>query len=272
MRNEDTVRRHRETGAAWNQAARIYERDEQRDTALLRAGGSTLHPRERHLLGDLSPWCQRAIHLQCAGGSDTLSLWRLGATEVIGIDISPRMIAVARRKSAALAPPARWFCCDVLHAPGCLDGTADLVFTGRGALPWILDLEAWARVVARLLRPEGRLLVFEGHPLDWVWDKFAPDFRFNPHDGHYFSDREASHGWPAPLLGTATGAGDGPPSQLHERQWTLGQIVTGLAAAGLRVLHLDEYPEPYWNKFKNIPPALLHRLPHTFSLLMAKDR
>jgi SAM-dependent methyltransferase len=271
MPDEDALRRHRETGTAWDWAAQIYERDERRDTALLRAGAHTLHARERRLLADLSLWCTRAVHLQCAGGSDTLSLWRLGAAEVIGIDISPRMIAVARRKSEALAAPARWFCCDVLLTPDSLDGTADLVFTGRGALPWIVDLAAWADVVTRLLRPEGRLLIFEGHPLDWVWDKSAPDFRFDPQDGHYFSDREASHGWPAPLLEMAPNAEDGTPPKLHERQWTLGQIVTSLAAAGLRLLRLNEYPEPYWDPFKNIPREILHRLPHTFALLMAKD-
>lgn len=271
MPDEDTVTRHRETGTAWDWAAQIYERDEKGDTALLRAGGHKLHARERHLLGDLSRWCNCAIHLQCAGGSQTLSLWRHGAAEVIGVDISPRMIAVARRKAEALAAPARWFCCDVLQTPDSLDGTADLVYTGGGALPWIVDLEAWAGVVTRLLRPRGRLLIFEGHPLDWVWYKSAPEFRFDPQDGHYFSDREASHGWPAPLLAVAQSAADGTPPHLHERQWTLGQIVTSLAAAGLRLLRLDESPEPYWDPFKNIPSELLCRLPHTFSLLMAKD-
>jgi trans-aconitate methyltransferase len=149
MPDDDALRLHRETGVAWNWAARIYERDEQRDTDLLRAGGHTLQRYEYRLLADLSHWCQRAIHLQCAGGSDTLSLWRVGAAEVIGIDISVRMIALARRKSDTLAAPARWFCCDVLLAAHSLDGTADLIYTGRGALPWIVDLRAWAQVAMR---------------------------------------------------------------------------------------------------------------------------
>jgi SAM-dependent methyltransferase len=271
MPDKDALRLHRETGAAWDRAARIYERDAQRDTDLLRAGGHTLHPHEHRLLADLAHWCRRAVHLQCAGGSDTLSLWRIGAAEVIGIDISARMIDVARRKSAALAAPARWFCCDVLLTPHSLDGTADLVYTGRGALPWIVDLQAWSQVIMRLLCPGGRLLVFEGHPLDWVWDKSAPDFRFDPLDGHYFSDHEASHGWPAPLLRAAQSIADGTPPNLHERQWTLGQLVTSLAATGLRLLRLDEYPDCYWDPFKNVPADTLHRLPHTFALLMAKD-
>jgi hypothetical protein len=31
-----------------------------------------------------------------------------------------------------------------------------------------------------------------------------------------------------------------------EWQWTLGQIVTAVAAAGMEILHLGEYPEPFW--------------------------
>jgi SAM-dependent methyltransferase len=113
-----------------------------------------------------------------------LWLWRVGAAEVIGIDISARMIDVARRKSDALAAPAQWFCCDVLLTPQSLDGTADLIYTSRGALPWIVDLAAWAQVVMRLLRPGGRLLIFEGHPLDWVWNKSAALWR----NRHQFGD------------------------------------------------------------------------------------
>lgn len=115
--------RPKETGVAWNVAAAIYERDSERDIALLRSGGNSLLSPERRFLHNLNAWCGRAIHLQCAGGTDTLSLWKLGAAEVVGIDISEKMIAVARRKSAALGAPARWYCCDVLNTPLELDAT-----------------------------------------------------------------------------------------------------------------------------------------------------
>src|SRR5205807_176784 len=154
-----------------------YEQWIARDIEFLRGGGKNLMAPELRFLQDLSSWCGRAIHLQCAGGRDTLSLWNHGAREVIGIDISDRMIECARRKSQALGAPAAWHCCDVLQAPHELDGTADLVYSGRGALCWVLDIAAWANVVARLLKPGGRLYVFEGHPLDWVWDCEAAEFK-----------------------------------------------------------------------------------------------
>ena len=66
---------------------------------------------------DLPSWCKRAIHLQCSGGADLLALWKLGAKEVVGIDISERLIQSAHRKSNALNAPASWHCCDVLDTP-----------------------------------------------------------------------------------------------------------------------------------------------------------
>src|SRR5690348_3078654 len=173
----DTTARHQENREAWNEAAARYEREIESDVAFLQAGGKNLMEPELPFLADLSTWCQRAIHLQCAGGRDTLSLWNQGAAEVVGVDISERMIDCARQKSAALGAPADWYCCDVLETPHALDGTADLVYTGRGALYWLMDLEAWARVVARLLAPGGRLYVFEGHPLSWIFDVAAAEIR-----------------------------------------------------------------------------------------------
>src|SRR5215216_3762716 len=104
---------HAANRAAWDEAAERYEGWFDEAVELIRAGGSNLFPVEHDLLGDLravnrGAGTKRAIHLQCAGGRDTLSLWNLGAREVIGIDISPRMLALARRLTEATRAPARW--------------------------------------------------------------------------------------------------------------------------------------------------------------------
>jgi len=271
--NEKTIRRrHQDNGVAWDETAAIYERDEARDIAHLRAGGHTLLGLELPFLSDLGGWCGRAVHLQCSGGSDALSLWNLGAREVVGVDISERMIGCARRKTAALGAPATWHCCDILDTPHTLDNTADLVYTGKGALPWMMDIGAWARVVARLLAPgTGRLYVFEGHPIDWVWDTDADTLRFDPHDGDYFSGGcLAGHRWPAPFLDDQERPSDADRPRLHERQWTLGAILNSLVDAGLYLERFEEYPDLYWNQFPNLPEHIAARLPHTFSLRMRK--
>jgi len=262
---------HHKNERAWDSVARSkYVKEVEDDVALLRAGGTSLTLHEQRLLGDLTPWCGRAIHLQCSHGLDTLSLWKLGAREVIGIDISRSMLELATIKSRRLNAPATWIHSGVLDAPRELDETADLVYTGKGALPWVMDLGRWAEVVARLLKPGGRLYVFEGHPLNWVWEPEASDFRLRADGGDYFwSEPRANRDFPASGLDQAAGS---EPLRAYERQWTLGAIVTSLAQSGLRIERLEEYPAQYWPLYRNIPEVVLTKLPHTFSLLMWKAR
>ena len=86
---------HAANRRAWDEAAERYEGWFAEAVELISSGGTNLLPPELELIGDLHGRCRRAIHLQCAGGRDTLSLWNLGADEVIGVDFSPRMLALA---------------------------------------------------------------------------------------------------------------------------------------------------------------------------------
>jgi SAM-dependent methyltransferase len=268
--NEVRVDIHQANERAWDVAAATYAASVQQHVALLLAGGSSLLPQELHSLGDLRTGCNRAIHLQCSHGLDALSLWKTGAREVIGVDISEAMLAQARAKTQLLSAPARWVHSDVLAVPAELDGTADLVYTGKGALNWMMDLEAWAGVVCRLLRPAGRLFIFEGHPLNWVWDSEASEFRFCGDGRSYFDAMpRPNRNFPASAIARHTPDGQTAPQAL-EHQWTLGTLVTTLVTAGLVLERLEEYPEHFWNEFTNIPPDQVRRLPHTFSLLMRK--
>ena len=240
---------HQENRRAWNEGAARYDEQFAASVARLQAGHA-LYPPEVRFLGDLRSWCRRAIHLQCAGGEDTLSLWKLGAGEVVGVDISDTMIDIARRKAAALGASARWFQSDILETPHELDG--------------------WAHVVARLLAPGGRFYLFEGHPITWIFEQEAATLTLDPRYGDYFSERaEPDQGWPETYIGALSR----PKEELAvkwERQWPLGTVMNALLAAGLRVERFEEHPDRYWEQFPNIPGGILSKFPHTYSLLMRK--
>ena len=262
---------HQSNRAAWNEAAAHYAEGLGERTEFLRAGGTNFGDPERPYLADLGDWCGRAIHLQCAGGTDTLSLWNLGAKEVVGVDISEDMLAVARAKSDALNAPARWIHCDILDTPHDLDGTADLVYTGRGAINWLHDMDGWASVAARLLRPGGRFFLYEGHPLTWVWDTEAPVLRLDPVYGDYFmAEAISEQGWGPTYVGELSRPKE-ELSRKYESQKTFGQIINPLLRAGLRLEKLDEHAETYWDQFPNLPTETVAKLPNTFSLLMRKE-
>ena len=255
---------HASNRAAWDEAAERYERWLPEAIDLIRSGGTNLLPPELELIGDLHG-CRRAIHLQCAGGRDSLSLWNLGAEEVVGVDISPRMIDLAERLTAAVGGPAHWIVSDVLDTPHDLDGTADLLYTGRGSLMWIQDLDAWATVLQRLLAPTGRLVLFDGHPAEWLFD-VGDDGGWVATDYDYFAGPEASKGW-SPEYIDHLSTDDEHQSWKFARAWTLGEVITALLGAGLDLERVAEHPTDWWGGHADVRDDERGRVPLSFSVL-----
>ena len=260
-------RHHEENGAAWDIVARAkYEAEREEHIEFLRAGGHTLLVPEIEALG---PYLSRAhvVHLQCSHGLDALGLLNLGAGSVTGIDISPTMIRQAQQKASALGRSATFVCADVLEVPAHFDGSADIVYTGKGALPWMMDLKAWAKVIARLLRRGGRVFIFEGHPLDALWERES-DLLELRQDAEYFDPvpRE-SPGFPAELLERELGP---QRPRLVERFWTPAEVITSLLSAGLTLELFQEHPLLYWKQLPRWSEGLIARLPHSYSLLAVR--
>ena len=256
---------HAANRAAWDEAAERYEGWFDEAVALIRSGGSNLFPVEHDLIGDLRGTCRRAIHLQCAGGRDTLSLWNLGADEVVGVDFSPRMLDLARRLTSATGAPATWVEADVLDVPHELDGTADLLYTGRGAILWLQDLDAWSAVLRRLLAPDGRLVIFDGHPAEWLFDGDGEGgWALTGYD--YFAGAEASRGW-APEYIDRLSISEADQQEKFARAWTLGEIVTALLGAGLLLERVTEHPVDWWAGHRDVRADQRGRVPLSFSVV-----
>ncbi len=276
-RDESDVReRHAGNRAGWNEGALHYTAEIDETVAYLLAGGSNLHPVERRnlaRLGDLRSWCGTAIHLQCASGRDTLSLWNEGVPHVVGVDISDVHIENARKITAALQAAGKpvsadWHRCDVLDTPHALDGTADMVYTGRGAICWIMDLQAYAAVIARLLKPGGVYHILDDHPVTFFFDLETDRFDYN--GTSYFGHYEASKGWPSTYIGDSLNIPVEKQAVKHEAMYNFMAIFSALRGAGLVIEYLGEHPEPYWDIFPNLKPELQGRLPLTFSMLARK--
>lgn len=256
----------RSTEAAWDRVAAKYRAEFDQDVVLLQGGGDALMEHERRLLGDLSQ-CQVAVHLQCSHGLDALSLLNRGVREVIGIDLSREMLALAARKAEAVGARARWIHAEILSLPSELDACADLVYTGKGALPWVSDLGRWATGVARVLRRGGRFYLYEGHPLNFVWDPGVSRHVLHGDGRGYFDvPPRANDDFPARAVEAFTPKGEHAPAA-WEYQWTVGAVVSALCDAGLKIEHLEEHPEHFWPQLHMIPEVELARLPHTYSVL-----
>src|SRR5699024_2314547 len=112
---------------------------------------------DRERLGDLAGL--DVVHLQCHLDTDTVSLSRLGARRVGGVDLSPASLRRARRRAERAGAAIEYVEAYVYDAREAGEGSFDLVYASRGVLCWLPDVTAWAQVVASLLRPGGRFLL-----------------------------------------------------------------------------------------------------------------
>jgi len=160
MIDPDTLA-HWEERAGLHRELALYQQHLRR----LREDGSCLDALERDLVGDVRG--RDLIHLQCHIGTDTLS-WALAGARVVGVDFSPTALAVLADLAREFSVDVETLVADVQALPSTLDGRFDVVVTGWGALGWLGDLPAWAEGVARVLRPGGKVVVTEFHPLPFV--------------------------------------------------------------------------------------------------------
>jgi SAM-dependent methyltransferase len=235
---------------AWESASQKYIR-EYDDFLAQAASGSSLNAVERGLLREILSGAPAVVHLQSGNGTDDAALVQAGAKSVTGVDYSHVAVGAAQRRADELGLACRYVVGMVPGAP-LADRTTDLVYTGKGALMWMADLEEWAREAARLIRPGGHLFIYERHPAValWTWDSDLTRIR---EDRSYFGRSLVNDTFPA------RGA--------VEWQWNLGQIVTAVAAAGMEVLSLGEYPEPFYRWDGVQAAAWDGRLPNSFALL-----
>ena len=107
------------------------------------------------------------VHPQCHIGTDTLDLARRGA-RAVGLDFAASALEGARvlTERFGLTDRCEWIETDVYDAAEAVGGrTFDLVYTGKGALCWLPDMDRWAATMFGLTRPGGRLYVSEMHPV-----------------------------------------------------------------------------------------------------------
>lgn len=217
---------------AWDLRTRVHLETDFYDVGSFRQGASSLRRLEQEELGDVRG--RSLLHLMCHFGLDTLSWARLGA-RVTGADFSEEAIAAARALASELAIDARFVCSDLYALPDVLDDQFDIVVTTYGVLSWLPDIDGWARVVARYLRPGGTFCLVEIHPMMSMVDEV---------DGRLEVTASLFDGGPFESVSDQTYA-DGrslPPHPIHTWQWPISTVVTALCHAGLRIERLREVP------------------------------
>lgn len=230
-------------------------------------GKSSLNAIELDLLGDVKG--KSILHLQCHFGQDSLSLARMGA-KITGVDLSDKAIEKAKELAEQLELDANFICCDIYELPSILNQTFDIVFTSYGTIGWLPDLDKWANLISNFLKPKGKFVFAEFHPVVWMFDDdferigynyFKEDAIIETENGTY-ADRKAD------LIQTTV-------SWNH----SMSEVVNRLITNGLEINVLNEYDYSPYNCFKHtveFEPSkfrikhLGNKIPMVYAILASK--
>lgn len=194
----------------------------------------------------------------CHFGLDTLSWARHGAL-VTGVDFAPQAVSHARALAREAGIEATFVQSNIYDLPRKLSDDFDVVFTSYGVLWWLPDLDRWARVVARYVRPGGFFYLVDDHPL-------ANSFEWNPRTRH-LELRRSYFGTPVPtkevFAGSYAVSSAGKPSPTFGWSHSVSDILNALLSAGLRVEFVHEFPFTAWRRY----PPLRERKDGYFEML-----
>ncbi|WP_405866984.1 class I SAM-dependent methyltransferase [Streptomyces sp. NBC_00005] len=220
--------------ALWDERARIHgstPADRFYDVESFLAGHQTLYGLERELAGDVTG--KELLHLQCHFGMDTLNWARLGA-RVTGVDFSSAAIERARLLAARAGLAATFVEADTQRLPTHLAGGFDLVVATYGVLCWIGDVTAWMHGAAMALKPGGSLVLVDMHPAFQTVAALDPLVVDWPYGGGEPQREPVTSTYAVPGLTT-------PAQDTVQYPYSLGEIVTAAADAGLTTKHLGEH-------------------------------
>ncbi|ARU63771.1 SAM-dependent methyltransferase [Tumebacillus avium] len=189
-------------------------------------------------------------------GSKAVAMALLGAEATV-VDISEQNARYAQELAAAAGTSIRYVISDIMELPAEeLTGDYDLVLMELGILHYFIDLNPLMEILAATLQPGGRLLIQDFHPISTKL--ITSKGKKHKVTGNYFSTAlEETDVAYSKLLDD----GSSLQQKVRLRKWTLGEIVTAVAHAGLFVRLLEEEPN---TKIDDMG------IPKTFTLIAEK--
>ncbi len=222
---------------SWNSRTEIHLKSDFYDLENFIKGKNSLNEIELNLLGNIEG--KTILHLQCHFGQDTISLSRLGAN-VTGVDLSDKAIESAIQIANITNSNVKFICCDLYELPNHLDEKFDIVFTSYGTIGWLPDLDKWAKIISNFLKPSGKFVFVEFHPVVWMFDD-----NFEKIGYRYFNS--------GPIIETNYGtyAEKDADITIQNVYWnhSISEILNSLINNRLEIISIDEFDYSPYNCF-----------------------
>ena len=224
---------------SWNNRTEAHIKSEFYGMEQFLQGKTSLQNIELNLLGNVEG--KAVLHLQCHFGQDSISLSRMGA-QVTGVDLSDK--AIARAKSIARETQANveFICCDLYALPANLNKQFDVVFTSYGTIGWLPNLDKWAAVISKFLKPGGQFVFVEFHPVVWMFDDDFEKIGYR-----YFNS--------GAIVETENGTYADRSANIEQQSVTwnhsISEVLNSLIKNGLEINAFDEFDYSPYNCFKH---------------------
>lgn len=223
--------------SSWNARVEPHINSEFYDNEQFLKGQNSLKSIELALLGDIKG--KSILHLQCHFGQDTISMARIGASTT-GVDISDKATAAAAKFAQVTGADAQFITCDIYDLPNHLDKQFDIVFTSYGTIGWLPDMDKWAGIVSQFLKPGGKFVFVEFHPVVWMFDDDFKSVAYNySNDGPIVETQEGTY------------ADRDASIKLEYVSWdhSLSEVMNALLKNGLFIKQFDEHHYSPYNCF-----------------------
>jgi 2-polyprenyl-3-methyl-5-hydroxy-6-metoxy-1,4-benzoquinol methylase len=212
-----------------------------------------LHPFYPYL-GDLKN--KKVIHLLGSNGIKGTALALLGADVTI-VDFSEENAMYAKKLAEAAKVKLEYITSDVFSIKDKMENEADLVLMELGVLHYFMDLKLLFHLIQKILKQGGRFVLHEFHPISTKL--ITSSGKKHKVTGNYFNPSIEE-------LNVAFSKHLSEEKQknlvrVKQRKWTLGEIITSAAQAGMMINVLEEEPN---HKIDDIG------LPKTFTLVTEK--
>lgn len=244
---------------AWNQEAyeawlKRFGTPQEQAARIRKNPASRLVPFYEYL-GDLEG--KKAVNLLGSHGGKGVAMALLGASATV-VDISYENARYAMEVAEAAGVSLRYVVSDVLRLDEAeLSGDYDLVLMELGILHYFVDLEPLMTVVTRLLASGGRFVLHDFHPISTKL--ITSKGKKHKITGNYFDQKIEENN--VAFSKHLEADKQGTLKKTYLRKWTLAEVVTAAAEAGLFIRVLSEEPNT---------KADDRGLPKTFTLVAEK--
>ena len=205
---------------------------------------------------------KKIMNLMGSNGNKAVALALLGA-EVTVVDFSEGNKRYAEDLAREAGVSINYILSDVLKMPReVFTGDYDIVFAEMGIIHYFIDLKPFITIIKRLLKPNGRLIIRDFHPVTTkLISSRGSTAKIRKHKvtGDYFDtsleEKEVAY---SKYLEKG--------EEVHKvllRRWNLGEVVTAVAKEDLFITSLDEEP--------NLSSEIFDKgIPKTFTLVAEK--